>query len=279
MDLSLRAFASSRRAALVVGLGVGLGLGRPWAGAAQTATPVAMAALPPPLARFVAAMEAADSEQLAASYAPDGVLDEVGFGQTFPGREAIRADEAEFLAGFQAVTIRVTDAFATGDHGAVEWTFAGTYTGQLPGMPAGQGQRVQFRGASLLHFTPDGITQHRQFFDADTILVQLGALPGPASGGIPVSPAASPVAASLGNIAIDIRSFAFNPAQIVIPAGVTVTWTNHDAIPHTVTAADRSWDSGTLAPSQSWSHRFEQPGVSPYLCLFHPSMTGTIQVQ
>jgi steroid delta-isomerase-like uncharacterized protein len=275
MDRQPCTTAHSRRAALLAGLGVGLGLGRPWAGAAQSATP---AALPPPVARFVAAMDAADPGQLAASYAPDGMLDEIGFGQTFTGRDAIRADEASFLAGFQDVTIRVTDAFAADDQGAVEWTFAGTYSGQLPGMPAGQGQVVRFRGASLLQFTADGITQHRQYFDAYTILVQLGALPAP-GGGSQATPAASPAAATLGRATIDIRNFTFSPAQLVIPAGITVGWINHDSVPHTVTAADRSWDSGTLAAGQHWSHSFAQPGVVSYLCLFHPSMTGTIQVQ
>lgn len=276
MPRQLPTAAASRRAVLVAGLGASLGLVRPPRSAAQSATPAAPS-LPPALARFVAAMDAADPDQLAASYAPDGMLEEVGFGQRFTGRDAIRADEAGFLAGFQDVTIRVTDAFAAGDQGAVEWTFTGTYTGQLPGMPAGQGQRVQFRGASLLQFTPAGITAHQQYFDAYTILVQLGALPAP-SGTSPATPAASP-AADLASVTIDIRTFAFTPAQIVIPAGITVTWTNHDAVPHTVTAADRSWDSGALAPGQSWSHAFDQPGVYPYVCLFHPSMTGTIQVQ
>lgn len=181
---------SSRRAVLLAGLSAGLGFGRPRGSAAQSATPAA-ASLPPPVARFVAAMDAADPDQLADSYAPNGVLEEVGFGQTFTGRDAIRADEAGFLAGFRDVTIRVTDAFASGDQDAVEWSFAGTYSGQLPGMPAGQGQRVQFRGASLLQFTADGITAHRQYFDAYTILVQLGALPAPT--GRDASPVASPV--------------------------------------------------------------------------------------
>jgi hypothetical protein len=61
---------SSRRAVLLAGLSAGLGFGRPRGSAAQSATPAA-ASLPPPVARFVAAMDAADPDQLADSYAPN----------------------------------------------------------------------------------------------------------------------------------------------------------------------------------------------------------------
>ena len=125
---------------------------------AQGATPEATTpALPPALAQFITAMESADADQLAASYTADGVLEEVGFGQTYSGQDAIREDEATFLAAFIAVKILVPNAFASGEWGAVEWSFEGIYSGALPGMPAGMGQTVAFRGSSILNFGSDGI--------------------------------------------------------------------------------------------------------------------------
>jgi hypothetical protein len=90
------------------------------------------------------------------------------------------------------VTIAVPTAFASDDWGAVEFSFTGTYTGALPGMPAGTGQTVTFRGASILKIGSEGIEEHHQYFDAYSILVQLGALPAPESGG--ASPVATPTA-------------------------------------------------------------------------------------
>lgn len=62
-------------------------------------------------------------------------------------------------------------------------------------------------------------------------------------------------------------------------AGATVVWINQDPVPHTVTADDGSFDSGTLATVASTSHTFNKPGTYAYHCTFHPSMHGTIVVQ
>jgi steroid delta-isomerase-like uncharacterized protein len=135
--------------------------------------------LPPAVERFIAAFEAANADGLADSYTEAGVLEEVAFGQTFTGREAIRQNEATFLAAFTDVTIQVSNVIASGDRAALEFSFSGTYSGQLPEMPAGQSQSVAFRGASILQASDGGITLHTQYFDALSILVQLGAMVAP----------------------------------------------------------------------------------------------------
>ena len=70
----------------------------------------------------------------------------------------------------------------------------------------------------------------------------------------------------------------FTPPTLTITAGETVRWFNDDNLPHTVTTADRSWDSGNLPPGASYERRFDVPGTYPYLCVYHPGMTGTIEV-
>jgi amicyanin len=79
--------------------------------------------------------------------------------------------------------------------------------------------------------------------------------------------------------AVDIEHFAFDPPTLRVAAGTTVTWTNRDAIPHTMTAHDGGFDSGELAKGQSYSHRFDVPGTYAYHCHPHPNMTGTIVVK
>jgi len=70
----------------------------------------------------------------------------------------------------------------------------------------------------------------------------------------------------------------FEPSTLTIRAGETVRWFNDDALPHTVSASDGSWDSGNLAPGQSFERRFDAAGTYPYLCRYHPGMIGTIAV-
>ena len=58
-----------------------------------------------------------------------------------------------------------------------------------------------------------------------------------------------------------------------------MTWVNDDQAPHTATANDGAFDSGTLQPGQSFSFTFTQPGTTyAYYCAIHPSMTGTVTV-
>ena len=70
----------------------------------------------------------------------------------------------------------------------------------------------------------------------------------------------------------------FEPVTMTVAAGTTIRWFNDDALPHTVTAADSSWDSGNLAPGGAFERRFDSPGTYAYLCRYHPGMTGTIVV-
>ncbi len=77
---------------------------------------------------------------------------------------------------------------------------------------------------------------------------------------------------------VEIVDFAFAPAELTISAGDTVTFTNLDAVAHTATAIDGSWDTGLLDQNQSASITFTAAGTYDYLCTPHPSMTGRIVV-
>ena len=70
-----------------------------------------------------------------------------------------------------------------------------------------------------------------------------------------------------------------SPVTVVIGVNSTVTWTNNDDAPHTVTANDGSFNSGNLNTGQSWSYTFTTPGVYSYYCTYHPWMKGTVIVK
>jgi amicyanin len=78
---------------------------------------------------------------------------------------------------------------------------------------------------------------------------------------------------------VEIADFAFEPAELTITAGETVTWTNLDGVAHTATATDGSWDTGLLDEGESGSITFTTPGTYDYRCTPHPSMTGRIVVE
>ena len=76
-----------------------------------------------------------------------------------------------------------------------------------------------------------------------------------------------------------MEGFAYEPASISVPAGTTVVWSNNDIVPHTVTARDGLFDSGSISRNDTFSYTFEQPGVIDYYCKFHPNMTGVVTVE
>jgi plastocyanin len=81
-------------------------------------------------------------------------------------------------------------------------------------------------------------------------------------------------------VMVDIKDLAYTPASVTVPVGGTVTWTNDDTVPHTVTAQDRALlQSGTIDPGASFSQTFDTPGTIDYFCEFHANMKGTIVVQ
>jgi plastocyanin len=76
---------------------------------------------------------------------------------------------------------------------------------------------------------------------------------------------------------VSIQGFAFNPANLTINQGDTVTWTNQDSAAHQI--KETTFQSDMLATGQSYSHTFTTAGVYSYYCTVHPSMTGQITVQ
>lgn len=78
---------------------------------------------------------------------------------------------------------------------------------------------------------------------------------------------------------VTIRDFTFAPVELEVAQGTEVTWTNEDPAPHTVTAQDGSFDSGTLEPGQTFSVSVQGNGPVTYRCEIHPGMLGAITVR
>jgi plastocyanin len=80
-----------------------------------------------------------------------------------------------------------------------------------------------------------------------------------------------------GSHEVRIQGMKFEPARLEVAAGDTVTWTNADPFPHTVTAKGAGVESGTIAPSGGkWTYTVKSKGEIDYACRFHPSMKGAV---
>lgn len=77
---------------------------------------------------------------------------------------------------------------------------------------------------------------------------------------------------------VDIVEFTYQPDPVVVQAGGKVIWQNQDTAPHTATADDDSWDTGTIEKGKIGSETFKEPGTFSYFCEIHPTMKGTVEV-
>ena len=83
-----------------------------------------------------------------------------------------------------------------------------------------------------------------------------------------------PEADATAGDAVEIVEFEFEPEEITVPAGTTITFTNQDKAPHTATADDGSFDTEELGKGDSAEETFDDPGTYTYYCRFHVFMKG-----
>jgi len=123
--------------------------------------------------------------------------------------------------------------------------------GVLKGMPIGQGAHGAQQSAGGLRFARV----------ADGALVDGGQ------------------AVAGGSAQVVVDNFTFAPATTTVPVGTTVTWTNHDDIPHNVVSPEQKFKSRVLDSDERFSHTFDVAGTYKYYCSIHPRMTGQIVVR
>lgn len=78
---------------------------------------------------------------------------------------------------------------------------------------------------------------------------------------------------------VEIVGFEFKPAQLRVARGDTIVWLNRDAVPHSATATNRTWDSGNIAAGASWSLVTTTSSAGDYFCVLHPSMKAKFTVR
>jgi plastocyanin len=77
---------------------------------------------------------------------------------------------------------------------------------------------------------------------------------------------------------VEIVDFTFGPETTTVRVGGKVNWANEDTAPHTATAQDGSFDTGTIDADKRGNATFKEAGTFAYFCEFHPYMKGTVEV-
>jgi plastocyanin len=78
---------------------------------------------------------------------------------------------------------------------------------------------------------------------------------------------------------VSVQIAGFEPQVLSVKTGDRITWVNKDLFPHTATADNKAFDSGSIAPAGTWTFVAVKPGTYTYTCAFHTRMKGTIRVQ
>ena len=87
-------------------------------------------------------------------------------------------------------------------------------------------------------------------------------------------------AGSSSGDAVTISDFSYMPAELTAAPGTEIAYTNEDGTAHTATNQDGAFDSGSIEGGAEGSITApDEPGEYPYVCAFHPFMTGTLTVE
>jgi plastocyanin len=77
---------------------------------------------------------------------------------------------------------------------------------------------------------------------------------------------------------VHIDNFVFEPKEMKVKVGTTVTWQNRDDIPHNVVCAGK-FRSKTMDTDDKFAFTFTAAGEYKYFCALHPHMTGVVRVE
>jgi steroid delta-isomerase-like uncharacterized protein len=129
------------------------------------------------LQREASAWNAHDADGVAACYAEDAELLDIGFPEPLRGREAIRDAVAGYLDAFSDLRVEVSEPIVSGNRAAQEWIVTGTNDGELMGMPA-TGKSATTFGCGTAEVGEDGLF-HRagNYWNAAALMQQLGLMP------------------------------------------------------------------------------------------------------
>jgi plastocyanin len=102
------------------------------------------------------------------------------------------------------------------------------------------------------------------------------------SGGYAIPPDISEQAAAAASGeagTVVAKDIAYNPTEITVKKGDTVTFKNEDGFAHTFTADNGDFDSGNVDGGGTFQYVVDEDGTIAFHCKIHSNMKGTITVE
>ena len=83
-----------------------------------------------------------------------------------------------------------------------------------------------------------------------------------------------------GATEVSMEGIKFDPAEVTVKTGDSVTWVNNDTVGHDVTGDDfKSGEPGAMENGDTFEQAFDTAGTFDYVCTVHPGMKGTVSVK
>ena len=122
--------------------------------------------------QWIAAWNSHNPDQMLALFTDDVVYEDVAFGEVSHGKTELRKFASEEFDGVPDLELKLLRAHIQGTHGTIEWSFSGTDKGVFK-----SGKKFSVRGVSVLDLRAGKISRNLDFYDAATLMRQVGVLP------------------------------------------------------------------------------------------------------
>jgi steroid delta-isomerase-like uncharacterized protein len=122
--------------------------------------------------KWIAAWNSHDPDKMLALFTDDVVYEDVAFGEVSHGKAELRKFFLSEIEGVPDLELKLERADIRGGHGTIEWTFSGTDKGVYK-----TGKRFSVRGISVIDLRGGKISRNVDYYDAATIMHQVGVLP------------------------------------------------------------------------------------------------------
>jgi steroid delta-isomerase-like uncharacterized protein len=122
--------------------------------------------------RWIAGWNSHNPDKMLPLFTDDILYEDVAFGEVSHGKAEVRKFILSEIEGVPDLQLKLVRADIRDGHGTIEWTFSGTDKDVFK-----TGKKFSVRGVSVVEMRDGKISRNLDFYDAATIMRQVGALP------------------------------------------------------------------------------------------------------
>jgi len=122
--------------------------------------------------KWIAAWNSHDPDKMLAAFTSDVFYEDVAFGEVSHGSLEFRKFAASEFEAVPDLKVELVRAAVSNGHGTIEWTFSGTDKDIYK-----TGKKFSVRGVSVIEVRDGKIARSLDYYDAATIMRQVGVLP------------------------------------------------------------------------------------------------------